>query len=133
MLRFETSKANFVAFKTLMSTLFETPVLFSIFTFHWDLQNESLDRERTEKKISRGDFRAPLFHLPTKQMHEAMHDGIAYGRTDGRTDVRPYGHDVVTKFSELHGLLPFFLTNGAPQAAFGRWSSATIPTAFIYW
>ena len=54
-------------------------------------------------------------------------------RTDGRTDVRPYGHDVVTKFLELHGLLPFFLTNGAPQAAFGRWSSATIPSAFIYW
>ena len=120
MLRFETSKAHFVAFKTLMSTLFETPVLFSIFTFHWDLQNESLDRERTEKNISRGDFRAPLFHLPTKQMHDAMHDGIAYGRTD----VRTYGHDVITKFSELHGLLPFSLSNGAPQAAFGRWSSA---------
>ena len=45
-------------------------------------------------------------------------------RTDGRTDVRTYGHDVTTKFSELHGLLPFSLTNGAPQAAFGRWSSA---------
>ena len=41
-------------------------------------------------------------------------------RTDGRT----YGHDVITKFSELHGLLPFSLTNGAPQAAFGPWSSA---------
>ena len=57
-------------------------------------------------------------------MHEAMHDGIAYGRTD----VRTYGHDVITKFSELHGLLPFSLTNGAPQAAFGRWSSAIIST-----
>ena len=45
-------------------------------------------------------------------------------RTDGRTYVRTYGHDVITKFSELHGLLPFSLTNGAPQAAFGRWSSA---------
>ena len=29
-----------------------------------------------------------------------MHDGIAYG------------HDVITKFPELHGLLPFSLTNG---------------------
>ena len=46
------------------------------------------------------------------------------GRTDVRTYVRTYGHDVITKFSELHGLLPFSLTNGAPQAAFGRWSSA---------
>ena len=33
-------------------------------------------------------------------------------RTDGRTYVRTYGHDVITKFSELHGLLPFSLTNG---------------------
>ena len=47
-------------------------------------------------------------------------------RTDVRTYVRTYGHDVITKFSELHGLLPFSLTNGAPQAAFGRWSSAKI-------
>ena len=48
------------------------------------------------------------------------------GRTYGRTYVRTYGHDVITKFSELHRLLPFSLTNGAPQAAFGRWSSAII-------
>ena len=48
--------------------------------------NLSIEKER--KNISRGDFRAPLFHLPTKEMHEAMHDGIAYGRTDGRTFVR---------------------------------------------
>ena len=71
-----------------MSTLFGTPVLFSIFTFHWDLQNESLDRERTEKTFRVAIFeRHLIFHLPTKQMHEAMHDGIAYGRTDGRTDM----------------------------------------------
>ena len=39
-------------------------------------------------------------------------------RTDGRTYVRTYAHDVITKFSELQGLLPFSLTNGcsAPRA-----------------
>ena len=43
-----------------------------------------------------------------------MHDGIAYGPTyvHVRTYVGTYGHDVITKFSELHGLLPFSLTNG---------------------
>ena len=46
-----------------------------------------------------------------------------YGRT--------YGHSVITKFSELHGLLPFSLTYGAPQAAFGRWSSA-IKQSFLF-
>ena len=117
MLRFETSKAHFVAFKTLMSTLFETPVLFSIFTFHWDLQNESLDRERTEKTFRETIFERHYFIcLQNKCMRQCM--------TGLRTDVRTYGHDVITKFSELHGLLPFSLTNGAPQAAFGRWSSA---------
>ena len=118
MLRFETSKANFVAFKTLMSTRFETPVLFSIFTFHWDLQNESLDRERTEKTFREAIFERHYFIcLQNKCMRQCM--------TGLRTDVRTYGHDVITKFSELHGLLPFSLNNGAPQAAFGRWSSAT--------
>ena len=74
--------------------------------------NLSIEKER-KKHFARRLLSAILFHLPTKQMHEAMHDGIAYGRTD----VRTYGHDVITKFSELHGLLPFSLTNGAPQAA----------------
>ena len=35
-----------------------------------------------------------------------------------RTDVRTYGHDVITKFSELHGLLPFSLTNGCSASGF---------------
>ena len=109
MLRFETSKAHFVAFKTLMSTLFETPVLFSIFTFHWDLQNESLDRERTEKTFREEIFERHYFIcLHNKCMRQCM-TGL---RTDVRTYVRTYGYDVITKFSELHGLLPFSLTNG---------------------
>ena len=113
MLRFETSKAHFVAFKTLMSTLFETPVLFSIFTFHSELQNVSLDRERTEKKTSReAIFECHYFIC----LHNKGMMGL---RTDGRTDVRMYGHDVMTKFSELHGLLPFSLTNGC--SASGLW------------
>ena len=104
-----------------MSTLFETSVLFSIFTFHSDLQNEFLDRERTEKTFREAIFERHYFIcLQNKCMRQCM-TGL---RTDGRTYVRTYGHDVITKFSELHGLLPFSLTNGAPQAAFGRWSSA---------
>ena len=44
-----------------------------------------------------------------------------YGRTYGRTYVRTYGrrvNHVTTKFSRLHGLLPFSLDNGcsAPRA-----------------
>ena len=105
MLRFETSKAHFVAFKTLMSTLFETPVLFGIFTFHSELQNVSLDRERTEKNISRGPREANFERHYFICLPNKLHDGIAYG-------VRTYGHDVITKFSELHGLLPFSLNNG---------------------
>ena len=109
MLRFETSKAHFVAFKTLMSTFFETPVLFSIFTFHWELQNEPLDRERTEKTFREAIFERHYFIcLHNKCMRQCM-TGL---RTDVRTYVRTYGHDVITKFSELHGLLPFSLTNG---------------------
>ena len=109
MLCFETSKAHFVAFRTLMSTLFETPVLLSIFTFHWDLQNESLDRERTEQT-----FQEPIFerHYFICLHNKCMRQWMTGLRTDERTDGRTYGHGVITKFSELHGLLPFSLTNG---------------------
>ena len=46
------------------------------------------------------------------------------GLRTGRTYVRTYGHGVITKFSELHGLLPFSLTNGCSannMHPYGRW------------
>ena len=44
--------------------------------------NLSIEKER-KKTFREAIFeRHSVFHLPTKQMHEAMHDGIAYGRTD---------------------------------------------------
>ena len=53
-----------------------------------------------------------------------------YGRMDGRTDGRLYGH-VITKFSGLDGL-PNFLTHGAPLARFARWSSAMMTIVADY-
>ena len=82
--------------------------------------NLSIEKER-KKTFREAIFERHYFIcLHNKCMRQCM-TGL---RTDGRTYVRTYGHDVITKFSELHGLLPFSLTNGAPQAAFGRWSSA---------
>ena len=66
----------------------------------------SIEKER--KKTSRkANFERHDFIC----LHNKCMTGL---RTDGRT----YGHDVITKFSELHGLLPFSLTNGcsAPRA-----------------
>ena len=48
--------------------------------------------------------------------------------TDGRTDVRTYGrrvNHVTTKFSRLHGLLPYFFRYGAPlRGPSARWRSS---------
>ena len=114
MLRYETSKAHFVAFKTLMSTLFETPVLFGIFTFHSELQNVSLDRERTEKKTSReANIERHYFIC----LHNKCMTGL---RTDGRTDVRTWPHD-----QYYHFPLPMDAPLRGPSA---RWRSSAITT-----
>ena len=105
-----------------MSTLFETPVLFSIFTFHWDLQNESLDRERTEKTFREAIFERHYFIcLQNKCTRQCMTGLRTDGRTYVRTYVRTWRHNQILRASWVTTIS---LTNGAPQAAFGRWSSA---------
>ena len=102
---FRDIQSSFRRFKTLMSTLFETPVLFSICTFiGTSKMNLSIEKER--KKT----FREAIFvrHYFICLHNKCMRQCMTVLRTDGRT----YGHDVITKFSELHGLLPFSLTNG---------------------
>ena len=58
----------------------------------------SIEKERKKHLARRFFERHYLICLHIK--------GMMGLRTDGRT------HDVITKFSELHGLLPFSLTNG---------------------
>ena len=69
------------------------------------------ERKNTSRKVN---FERHYFIC----LHNKCMTGL---RTDGRTYyVRMYGHDAITKFSELHGLLPFSLTNGCSTLrAFG--------------
>ena len=126
MLRFETSKANFVAFKTLMSTLFETPVLFGIFTFHSELQNVSLNRERTKKKTSReANFERHYFIC----LHNKCMTGL---RMDGRTDGRTYVRTDMTSSPNFQSFMGYYhfllLMNATLRGPLARWRSSAMIT-----
>ena len=62
----------------------------------------SIEKER--KKTSREAIFERHYFIC---LHNKCMTGL---RTDGRT--RTYAHNVITKFSELHRLLPFSFTNG---------------------